>query len=99
MDDMDATSKMDLSTEWHGRHSKNLVASGQGRRNVRHYASRPGHDYLVDPHTAVAIAAAKLGYKLQRHRTNDPSCHYGNRVTRKFQESVTVAIGEDAWAE
>jgi hypothetical protein len=74
MDDMDATSKMDLSTEWHGRHSKNLLRAGQGRRNVRHYASRPDTTTWWTPHTAVAIAAANwvTNCKTQNERPQLP---------------------------
>jgi threonine synthase len=102
MDDMDATSRMDLSTEWHERLQQEFgcerVQDDEMCAITRHV--RDIYDYLVDPHTAVAIAAAeKLGYKLNDTERTTPAAIMATASPCKFQESVTVAIGEDAWAE
>jgi threonine synthase len=54
---------------------------------------------LVDPHTAVAIAAAENWVTNCKTLQNDPQLPLWQPNLCKFQESVTVAIGEDAWAE
>ncbi|EED96516.1 threonine synthase [Thalassiosira pseudonana CCMP1335] len=59
--------------------------------------------YVVDPHTAVALAATeRLGYQLFKHQS--PSSETKNHVVVlataspcKFQEAVTVALGEKGW--
>jgi threonine synthase len=55
------------------------------------------HDYLCDPHTAVAVGAAKsLGYYSPG---SSPVCIMATASPCKFEESVTIAVGEEIWKE
>jgi len=59
-------------------------------------------NYVADPHTAVAIAAAqKLGYavtaKLSSGERAAPVVIIATASPCKFQRAVTVALGKDGW--
>jgi threonine synthase len=103
MAQVDSTSKMDLSAEWHERLQQEFgcerVTDDEMCATTRKVHKT--YNYLVDPHTAVALCAAeKLGYQLDVERTNtNPAAILATASPCKFQESVTVAIGQDAWAE
>lgn len=104
MTTVDSTSKNDLSPEW----LKSLQAEFRCERveddemcaTIRQVLS--DHNYMIDPHTAVAFAAAqKLGY----YRDDNA----GDTVPKsavvllstaspcKFEHAVTIAVGQDAW--
>lgn len=54
--------------------------------------------YLVDPHTAVAIAAgAKNGYHLHHNTSGLPFAILSTASPCKFDESVTAALGKEFW--
>jgi threonine synthase len=57
------------------------------------------YSYLVDPHTAVAIAAAeKNGYQLNSDiRSHLPYAILSTASPCKFEESVTIALGKECW--
>ena len=61
------------------------------------------HSYLIDPHTAVAFAAAeKIGYSTKKEPINvqqNVATLLATASPVKFEESVTVAIGEHKWTE
>jgi threonine synthase len=55
------------------------------------------YGYTMDPHTAVAVAAAEsLGYALSASMET-PVAVLSTASPCKFEESVTVALGEGAW--
>lgn len=54
--------------------------------------------YLVDPHTAVAIAAgAKNGYHLHHNTSGLPFAILSTASPCKFDESVIAALGKEFW--
>ncbi len=55
------------------------------------------HDYISDPHTAVALAAAEiLGYSFDNDKQN-PVVILATASPCKFRDVVSKAIGEDGW--
>lgn len=63
----------------------------------------PDH-YLIDPHTAVAVTAARqLGYRVLSSDTtairNVPVVILSTASPCKFQHAVTTAVGEAVWKE
>ena len=56
-------------------------------------------DYLIDPHTAVAFAAAsQLGFSYSSATKSNPVAVLATASPCKFEESVTAAIGEENWS-
>ena len=63
---------------------------------------RSAHDYLLDPHTAVAVSAAeKLGYNIIEGSNDDdtknPIVIIATASPCKFEGAVTATIGKDGW--
>lgn len=57
------------------------------------------HNYVSDPHTAVALAAAEiLGYSFDNEKRN-PVAILATASPCKFGDVVSGAIGEDGWNE
>ena len=58
------------------------------------------YKYYCDPHTSVAIAGAEeLGYFANDNNNNNPVAIMATASPVKFQESVTIALGPEAWEE
>jgi threonine synthase len=99
---MEVTAKLDLDDEWmsklHDEFRSARIIDEQLCDTIR--SIQKAYDYVVDPHTAVALAAAEiLGYK-----HNDPTCLRPVAILAtaspcKFEEAVTVALGKDRWTE
>ena len=63
---------------------------------------RSAHDYLLDPHTAVAVSAAeKLGYNIiegpNADDTKNPIVIIATASPCKFEGAVTATIGKNGW--
>ena len=100
---MEDTTKLDLDELWHNKLKQDFM-SARITDDEMCATMRKVYDelkYCIDPHTAVAVAAAgKLGYDLYDD-------HYGGSAYAilstaspcKFEESVTTAIGATKWNE
>ncbi len=101
MNKVDTTDKLDLDTEWVERLQKEFRSARVDDQEMCQtlLEVREKYGYIADPHTAVALAAAKnLGYF--GHRPSASVCLCAVLATAspcKFQESVTEAIGEEGW--
>jgi len=97
---MEVTAKLDLDDEWmsklHDEFRSARIIDEQLCDTIR--SIQKAYDYVVDPHTAVATAAAEiLGYQ-----HSDPTCLRFVAILAtaspcKFEEAVTVpvALGKD----
>lgn len=103
METVDKTSKLDLDASWLARLQEEFSAARvtddemcETTRKVK-----DAYGYTVDPHTAVALAAAEmLGFDLSSNAQRDsPVAILSTASPCKFQESVTVAVGEDGWKD
>ena len=103
MTQMNATQCLDLSPEWleklQQEFSSERVTDDEMCETMRSIWRE--HDYLADPHAAVALAAAhKLGYMTSKDKvtsSNRLAAVLATASPCKFQEAVTVAIGEEGW--
>ncbi len=114
MSTMDATTKLDLDDSWHNKLKQDFM-SARITDDEMCETMKKVYDklnYCIDPHTAVAVAAAgKLGYDLyidekfdddRRPTSTTSSACYAILSTAspcKFEESVTTAVGETKWNE
>lgn len=97
---MDGTQKLDLPGEWlvklQQRFASARVTDEQMCATLRRVQET--HAYLADPHTAVALDAARqLGYNIDRGPNVPPAVILSTASPCKFEESVTVAVGSDVW--
>lgn len=106
METMDKTKKLTLDESWLNRLQQDFQSasiSDQEMCNVlREVYDSCG--YVADPHTAVAIAAAKeLGYLQFDDGSNEmPTKRKRLAIIAtaspcKFEEAVTIALGKEAW--
>lgn len=58
---------------------------------------KANHDYLVDPHTAVALVAAERQGYFDPVSNSLPTVVMSTASPCKFQHSITVAAGEGEW--
>jgi threonine synthase len=99
MEDMEKTQKLDLKGEWLTKIQRDFSSARitddemcQAVRKVREQ-----FNYFIDPNTAVAVAAAeKLNYSLDKVGVY-PFAILSTASPCKFEESVTVALGEEGW--
>lgn len=63
---------------------------------LRHFASP---EFVPDPHTAVALAAASQLKMLDRASLTHPVVIVATAHPCKFEDAVSAALGTDAWAE
>ena len=109
MAEVDATNKMDLPAAWLERMQQEFACERvtDDEMCAKTQQLKKEYNYLVDPHTAVALAAAeKLGYQLAAGEdggagaaTSTPAAILSTASPCKFEESVTVAVGKDAWQD
>lgn len=100
---MEDSSKLDLDTSWHRRlqqeFSSARITDDEMCQSMKRVYDE--FDYCIDPHTAVGVAAAeKLGYNL--YDKNFDASVFAILSTAspcKFEESVTIGIGETEWAK
>jgi threonine synthase len=100
---MEETTKLDLGETWLERlqndFSSAKVTDDEMCKCIA--KTREEYNYFIDPHTAVGLKAAeKLGYHLKGGRNcHNPFAIMCTASPCKFQESVTIAIGEEGWKE
>jgi len=103
MTTMDTTAKLDIDSTWLDKLQRNFCSARITDEEMCQVMVRvkEGLGYFVDPHTAVAFAAAdKLGYHpIQENAQRKPVVIFATASPCKFQEAVTVALGEEGWAE
>ena len=106
MSTMESTAKVDLDKTWHQKLQDDF-SSARITDDEMCTSMKKVHDeldYCIDPHTAVAVAAAgKLGYDLYDHGggsetcTNRPYAILSTASPCKFEESVTIGLGSKNW--
>jgi len=102
---MDVTGKIDLKKEWLDRLQAEYASARVTDKEMcsAMVNAKEKLECVIDPHTAVAFsAAAQLGYDTY---SNEEGCR-GSAVAImataspcKFEEAVTIALGEDGWYE
>jgi threonine synthase len=102
MTKVDSTSKNDVTLDWLTKLQQEFrserITDDEMCATIREL--RDEFHYMIDPHTAVAFAAAsKLGYYNNTNGNAQPVILLSTASPCKFQESVTVAIGEAGWQE
>ncbi|KAL7448249.1 hypothetical protein ACHAWC_000471, partial [Mediolabrus comicus] len=106
METMDKTKKLTLDESWLSQLQQDFQSASitdEEMCNVlREVYESCG--YVADPHTAVAIAAAKeLGYLQFDDDSNDMPTErrrvaiFATASPCKFEEAVTIALGKEAW--
>jgi len=96
-DKMDETDSLQLDPEFvstlQSEFSSVRVDDDEMCAMVRQF--KADHDYLADPHTAVALAAAeKMGYF---QLSEVPALVMATASPCKFEKSITIAAGEKEW--
>lgn len=100
MKTMEKENKLDLKGEWldklqHEFSSARITDEEMCETLQKVYEK---YNYLVDPHTAVAIAAAeKNNYRVDESQSDLPYAILSTASPCKFEESVTVALGKEFW--
>ncbi len=102
MNKVDSTDKLDLDTKWLERLQNEFNSARVDDRELCQTLLEiwDEYEYIADPHTAVALAAAKkLGYFGPKPTsTGVRLCAVlATASPCKFQESVTEALGEEGW--
>lgn len=103
---MEQTQQLTLESMWLKRLKKDFRSARITDEEMCN-ALRKAHDtlnYVADPHTAVAMAAAeKLGYGFNTKPSLDqemmPVVMLATASPCKFQKAVTVALGVDGWTQ
>lgn len=102
---METTSKLDLDDSWHTKLKEEFLSARITDDEMCASMKRvydKFDDYCIDPHTAVAVAGAeKLGYDLytSNSQKGQPFAILSTASPCKFEESVTIGIGETRWAK
>mmetsp|Transcript_32958 Transcript_32958/g.69364 ORF Transcript_32958/g.69364 Transcript_32958/m.69364 type:complete len:446 (-) Transcript_32958:118-1455(-) len=103
MTTMEQTQRLTLETSWLTRLRKDF-RSARVTDDEMCSALRQAYtsfNYVADPHTAVALAAAeKLSYSFTEKSSSKemmPMAILATASPCKFQKAVTVALGEDGW--
>ncbi len=108
---MDDTQKLDLPSEWleklQCQFRSARITDGEMCETMRQIYEM--FEYYIDPHTAVAFAAAqRLGYSLvdgdecvknDGVHVNPIYAVLSTASPCKFQEAVTIAMGEERWGK
>lgn len=100
---MEQTHQLTLETEWQKRFRLDFDSASITDDEMCHalLAGSEKLNYVADPHTAVAMAAAeKLGYSLLAEPPEGqmiPMVILATASPCKFQEAVTIALGIDGW--
>jgi threonine synthase len=102
MEIMEETQKLNLEGEWLEKlqtdFSSARITDEEMCKTMQKVYDE--YNYLVDPHTAVAIAAAeKNGYHLNQIKSGLPFAILSTAAPCKFEESVTVALGKNIWEQ
>jgi threonine synthase len=111
---MENTAKLDLdNTPWYGKLQTEFSSARITDDEMCSSMKRVYDEfhYLIDPHTAVAVATAdKLGYDMYTTSTTTNNNNHDKVDSRrplfsilstaspcKFEESVTIGVGEEIW--
>lgn len=102
MTTVDQTAKLDLDRSWVEklllRFDSERVTDDEMCDSMKNI--RETFNYFADPHTSVALAAAeKLGYSINGGQVGLPTAILATASPCKFEESVTVALGEKGWKD
>jgi threonine synthase len=102
MTTVDQTAKLDLDSSWVEkmllRFDSARVTDDEMCDTMRKVLEK--FNYFADPHTSVALAAAeKLGYFIDGGYVGLPTAVLATASPCKFEESVTVALGEKGWKD
>jgi threonine synthase len=100
---MERTQQLTLEKEWHERLKLDFcsarVTDDEMCKALRRVRARL--NYIADPHTAVAMAAAMIiGYAFTEVSSAEeimPVVILATASPCKFQEQMTVALGQDEW--
>jgi threonine synthase len=96
---VDTTAKLDLDAQWLAKLQAEFSSARVEDDQMCATLKKVAHDfgYVVDPHTAVALATAQeLGYfPINSH--DRPVAVMATASPCKFRESVTAALGEHGW--
>ena len=101
---MEGTTKLDIDDSWYTK-LKEEFRSARTTDDEMCSSMKRVYDefnYCIDPHTAVAVAAAeKMGYDLYNFDDDDdhrpPYAIMSTASPYKFEESVTIGIGKMKW--
>lgn len=102
MQQMEETSRLDLPTEWLRKLQADFAAARvpDDAMCARLQKVWRDHQYLADPHTAVALDAAhQLGYTSATITPTTPVAILATASPCKFEESVTAAVGNQVWQQ
>ncbi len=100
---MERTQQLTLGTEWHTRLKEDFCSARVTDDEMIDALCRVHArlNYVADPHTAVALAAAmKMGYTFTEIASTDemiPVVVLATASPCKFQEQMTVALGLEGW--
>lgn len=102
METMDMTQKLDIEQEWLSKLKQEFcserVTDDEMCSALQSVFMKD--QYLIDPHTAVAVAAAqKLGYYDLSKRSRQTLCVLSTASPCKFEESVSAALGKEGWKQ
>ncbi|KAL7489839.1 hypothetical protein ACHAW6_015720 [Cyclotella cf. meneghiniana] len=102
METMEKTQMLSLHPSWHSKLRVDFrsarITDDEMCRALRQTLET--FNYVVDPHTAVAMAAAdRLGYSVfeERSENENPVVILATASPCKFQEAVTEALGHEGW--
>ena len=97
---VDQKSKLDLESQWVEKLLQKFDSARVSDDEMCQCMQKMHkvYDYFADPHTCVALAAAeKLGYFIESETLVCPVAILATASPCKFEESCTVALGEDGW--
>jgi len=101
MADVDSRQKLDLPQDWLQKMKSEFDARSATDEEMCTVLQKvyKEHDYLIDPHTAVALVAAeKLGHSLGKgENAKDVTAVLSTASPCKFEESVTIATDKETW--
>lgn len=102
---MEKTQKLTMDKDWHERLMLDFLSARvtDDETCIALKRINDTFDYVVDPHTAVALSAAdKLGYPIFQNNKQDsmnPLVILSTASPCKFEHAVTVALGSDGWSK
>ena len=97
---VDRTAKLDLDSSWVEKLQLKFDSACISDTEMCQIMKqvRDQFNYFADPHTSVALAAAKkLGYAFDNEKLDVPVAVLATASPCKFEESVIAALGETGW--
>jgi threonine synthase len=99
---VDRTAKLDLDNTWVEKLQLKFDSARVSDNEMCQIMKqvRDQFNYFADPHTSVALAAAKtLGYAIDDEKVDVPVAVLATASPCKFEESITVALGKNGWED